>query len=248
MGWTYLCWIPAAIISGINPDWSGVTILHLAGGAGPFLAAIVFVLMNRCLKDFLVKVVYVRDFRLRGWLLVLSPVFIVILSSLITFGRINVSREFIEAGLLYPLILLFFGPVPEELGWRGVLFENLCMVSFWKAQIITACVWLIWHIPLFFIQGTYQFGLGFLTEGFFIWCSLLIVQSLIMGCIYILTNRSIASAILFHFSVNLIGELLVDSNTSKLISLCFYIAVTAILIPLTRKFQKRKASIASLPK
>jgi membrane protease YdiL (CAAX protease family) len=36
----------------------------------------------------------------------------------------------------------------EEIAWRGLLFEKLKRLGFWKASLIIGFVWGLWHIPL----------------------------------------------------------------------------------------------------
>ena len=54
----------------------------------------------------------------------------------------------------------------EELGWRGYVLDRLqekrsALVS----SLILGVVWSLWHLPLFFVQGSYQAGLGVGTLG-----------------------------------------------------------------------------------
>ena len=163
------------------------------------------------------------------WLILLSPILIALVVSFIMEGNVSLSKEFLSSGLLYAIFLFFFGPLPEELGWRGVLFDLLSKQSITKAQIITAAVWFTWHLPLFFIVGSYQHGIGFATSGFLLWAVGLIVQSIIMGFLYISTNRSIASAILFHYFVNLAGEAFELIIPAEMLSIGIYVILAIVL-------------------
>ena len=164
------------------------------------------------------------------WLILLSPILIALVVSLIMEGNISLSQEFLGSGVLYGVFLFFFGPLPEELGWRGVLFDLLSRQSSLKAQVITAAVWFTWHLPLFFIVGSYQHGVGFATSGFLLWAVGLILQSIIMGYLYLSTNRSIASAILFHYFVNLSGEAFELNIPAEIMSIGFYVVVLSVTI------------------
>jgi membrane protease YdiL (CAAX protease family) len=106
------------------------------------------------------------------------------------------------------LFILFFGPVPEELGWRGYALYSL--QDRWNAlvaSVILGIMWALWHLPLFFIQGTYQFNLGMGTVSFWLFMLSIIPQSILITWIYNNTQRSILSAIMYHFMLNLTGEL-----------------------------------------
>lgn len=50
----------------------------------------------------------------------------------------------------------------EEIGWRGILQPYLeKLMSFSKANLLVAIIWSIWHLPLWFIMGTYQATISF---------------------------------------------------------------------------------------
>jgi membrane protease YdiL (CAAX protease family) len=48
----------------------------------------------------------------------------------------------------------------EELGWRSYGEDAVGAYNSWfKESIIFGCIWSLWHVPLFWIPGTYQYGL-----------------------------------------------------------------------------------------
>jgi len=230
LGWSYTFWMIAAIISTRNPDWTGIQILHLLGGIGPLLATIYTVTKMKDWQGYLKRCIDFSGYSMIDWLILLSPILIALVVSLIMEGNISLSQEFLGSGVLYGVFLFFFGPLPEELGWRGVLFDLLRKQSIFKAQVITAAVWFTWHLPLFFIVGSYQHGIGFATFGFLLWAVGLILQSIIMGYLYLSTNRSIASAILFHYFVNLSGEAFELNIPVEIMSIGFYVVVLSVTI------------------
>jgi membrane protease YdiL (CAAX protease family) len=222
LGWAYAFWIAAILLGIENPDWPGIRILHYLGGISPVLAAIYTVTKMRNWKDYLRRCVRFSGFFPLNWLIVLSPILIVLASNFVATGQITFSQDFLSQGVIYALFLFIFGPLPEELGWRGVLFDLSSRGSLFKAQVLTGLVWFVFHLPLFFIPGTYQQGLGFATSGFWIWAVGLLLQSVIMGYLYLLSNRSIPSAILFHYFVNLVGEAFEMTKVGEIITLTFW--------------------------
>lgn len=53
-----------------------------------------------------------------------------------------------------PLAALPFGPLPEELGWRGYALPRLLQrYSPLVASLITGTIWTFWHGPMFFFPG-----------------------------------------------------------------------------------------------
>jgi membrane protease YdiL (CAAX protease family) len=97
--------------------------------------------------------------------------------------------------LLFPLMIV--GGGLEELGWRGVAQPELeRRFSPLNAAIIVSFFWALWHLPLFFIPGTSQFGSNF---GFF--ALQIFGTGFITAWLYDNT-RSILLCILFHAAVN----------------------------------------------
>jgi membrane protease YdiL (CAAX protease family) len=63
---------------------------------------------------------------------------------------------------LIAIPVFFFSGGSEELGWRGVLQPGLeKKMPFLPATCITAVVWTLWHLPLWFIEGTGQSEVDF---------------------------------------------------------------------------------------
>ncbi len=131
----------------------------------------------------------------------------------------------------YGFFLLFFGPIHEELGWRGVAFpELLRKFSFNKSSLFLGFMWAIWHLPLFFIEGTYQHQLGLFTIPFWNFMILSIFTSVIYGLIYIKTNGSILAVIIFHYIGNLSGETFVLTANADVFSTILRIIIAIIIL------------------
>ena len=121
--------------------------------------------------------------------------------------------------LIYAIILLFFGPIPEELGWRGIALPELQKkFGFNIAVLFLGFMWAIWHLPLFVIEGTYQYQLGLFSPMFWNFMLNILLTSVIYGVIYNHTNKSILAVILFHYFGNLTGETFVMTFNAELIS------------------------------
>lgn len=99
------------------------------------------------------------------------------------------------------IIVLFFigGPFQEEFGWRGYALDRL--QSKWTAlesSIILGGIWSIWHIPLFFINGT-----PYLNQSFFSFLISIIIISILFTWFHNNTEGSILVAMTFHSSINM---------------------------------------------
>lgn len=227
---TYLSWISAAIISNVDSESFFISPLHLLGGASPLIASIVYLIKTKEWKFFWHRWLNFREVHVLAWVITLSPIIVIMFSSIIVFQRLAIQSEFIESGVLYAFFLLFFGPIPEEIGWRGILFHDISKVSFKKAQLYVMLIWLIWHLPLFFIVGTYQNGLGILSIGFVFFVLNILIQSLIMGYLYLIGHQNIVLPILFHYFVNLTGEMFNRNTTTEMMNIGLYSGLLLLLV------------------
>ncbi|HET6473051.1 MAG TPA: type II CAAX endopeptidase family protein [Pseudomonadales bacterium] len=94
------------------------------------------------------------------------------------------------------------GPLGEEPGWRGYALPRMLRGAQGPAQtaIVLGVVWGVWHLPAFFIAGTFQhdqsMGIFWLILG-------TTLSSMIMTWLYLRTNESVLVAgILVHLMNN----------------------------------------------
>ncbi|MCL1819756.1 MAG: CPBP family intramembrane metalloprotease [Oscillospiraceae bacterium] len=63
---------------------------------------------------------------------------------------------------LLAIPVFFFGGGSEEIGWRGILQPELeKKMPFLPSTLITAVIWTLWHLPLWWINGTGQAEVNF---------------------------------------------------------------------------------------
>lgn len=96
--------------------------------------------------------------------------------------------------------LLLLGPVSEEFGWRGFALDR--MLARWSrpvTNLILGLLWSLWHLPLFFIEGTSQSSWGAPLPTFAVFTLQVTALTVVYTWIYRHTNRSIWSAIFLHF-------------------------------------------------
>jgi len=56
--------------------------------------------------------------------------------------------------LPFAVFILLYGPLPEELGWRGYALDGLqARYNALFSSLILGVVWALWHLPLFFMKG-----------------------------------------------------------------------------------------------
>jgi len=127
---------------------------------------------------------------------------------------------------------MLFGPLPEELGWRGYALNGLqrrCGAL--AASLVLGAFWALWHLPLFFVEGTWQaVHLGWGTRLFWFWALGLVFESVLYTWIFNNTGYSTVSAVLFHFVGNSFGQLFELSQRAELLSFALTAAVAAVVV------------------
>jgi len=74
--------------------------------------------------------------------------------------QFRLSGYVAEAPLVFLLMTLLYGPLPEELGWRGYGLDALrTSMNLLEASLVLAAFWGLWHLPLHFMPGSFQQGL-----------------------------------------------------------------------------------------
>jgi len=113
------------------------------------------------------------------------------------FGDVSVIGSWQQVIAFIPA-MLFFGGL-EEIGWRGYLQPKLeNRFGFIAATLIFVVIWILWHIPLSFIQGTYQ------HSGNYYWFIVSLAGSAFSYSAIMRVTGNIFVCILFHATANAI--------------------------------------------
>jgi uncharacterized protein len=100
-------------------------------------------------------------------------------------------------GLIGVLVLNGYG---EEVGWRGWLFEAFDPArNRFAAALLVAGVWMVWHLPTFWINLSVQALVGPMLVG---WAIGLVLGSFVLAHVYSFTGRSLAAVVLWHVTYN----------------------------------------------
>jgi len=122
-----------------------------------------------------------------------------------------------SAILSFAIFMLFFGPVPEELGWRGYALDRpQVRWNVLTSNLALGLIWAMWRLPLFFITGTYQNNLSFSLLFFWMYMIVIIPHAILYTWVYNNNRRSTLSAVLFHFTVNFVGQLFKLSERAEI--------------------------------
>ncbi len=232
---TWACWLPAAAVT--HPEVSQA--LHYLGGVMPLAAALFFLWRWHPAAA---RRAYWRGIcgsgRIRGrwWLVVLF------LPAACTLLGAGVDRLLGGSGpvwegpttprglLVQAATLLVFGPIPEELAWRGYAQGRLQeRFSPLVACGIMGVLWLVWHLPLSAVEGAYQHYLG-LGPRFWLFLADKLPLTLLLGWVWLRCERSTLAAILLHWAANLTGELLALSVRAEMFMVAGYWLLAAVVV------------------
>jgi uncharacterized protein len=229
--WTWSMWW-GAVAAGLRFDEPAFRLLYLLGVLGP-LAGTTWVLYRGgplYRRDFLRRVMDPRRVPALAWLALASvaagPALLGAAVAAMT-GAVAVVPDY-SAGLVGAVVsFAMVAGLAEEPGWRGAAADAWQARSrpVWAALGIGA-LWAFWHLPLHFIEGSYQHGVDFGSVRFWL-TNLALVQ---VGVLFLwLANAargSILVAILAHAGFNAAGGLVPASTTRDLVAFLVLTAMT----------------------
>lgn len=102
------------------------------------------------------------------------------------------------------LLALPFGPLPEELGWRGWLLPRLqARMSPFRASLVIGAVWTFWHAPMFWFPGAaipsfLELGAG----AVLLYLAQISAEAVLFTTLFNRTGGSVLLAIVFHTGFN----------------------------------------------
>ena len=142
------------------------------------------------------------------------------------------------------LIMIPFVGIAEETGWRGLLQPELDKrMPFPFSVLVTAAIWFVWHLPVFFDPTSRHYGdsiIGFAIT-IFIW-------AFALAAIYRSTKSVIACA-LYHTFIDALGAVydwnaLFDGFPGSLAANIYRVVwlAAAIVIWLTAKREETDAA------
>ncbi len=244
--WTWFFWV-VAVLLGANMETASGFILLLIGVCGPMVTGIGFTYLTRGKegrRNYWKRIIDFKRIPARWYLVIFMfvPILNILaaLIDLVTGGSgatLGEAAQNLLSNNLSAIILsiLFASLIPfiEEMGWRGYVLDRLqekrsALVS----SLILGVVWSLWHLPMFFIQGSYQAGLGVGTLAFWLFIIGIVPLSLPFTWLYNNTGRSTLAVILFHSMVNFTGEMIALTERADTYSILLWfvaaIGITAI--------------------
>lgn len=241
--WTWVFW-GIAIATGANMEEAGTGIILLVLGViGPAVTGITFTYLTRDKagrRDYWQRIISFKRIPAKWYLVIFLFVPVMHgIAALIddlaggggsTWGEVvtNAAKDPLAIITLFMFAALI--PFLEELGWRGYVLDRLLeRYNALASSLILGTIWSLWHLPMFFIPGSYQAGLGIGTVAFWLFFLAIVPLSIPITWLFNNTKRSTLAAILFHAMVNFTGELiLLSSRADNIYNLLWFVAAFAI--------------------
>lgn len=245
--WVFLLsWLPWSMAAYYSymPDQTVITlILAVMGLLGPAIAAVILFLQpnNLTLRQGCQQRLFnISNITISRFLFIPTLMIVVLLAAIwlsMYFGYS--STQFgLSPRFLIMVPFAFIAATFEELGWRSYGMDSLkSKMALMPATLLFFVLWALWHVPLFFINQTYQHGLwelgGIYVANFFI---SMLPATILANWFYYKSKRSIPAAIWFHFVLVATAELFLINPASKCIFTLILMVVVLIMVFIDRSF------------
>ncbi|RLV80193.1 hypothetical protein D3C57_117450 [Streptomyces rapamycinicus NRRL 5491] len=124
--------------------------------------------------------------------------------------------------------MVISGPLSEEPGWRGTAYPRMrASMGRFRVGLVLGVIWAVWHLPLFFIDGTVQNELGLKSPSGVLFAVSAIPMAMLTACAY--ERAGVVASIAVHFAVNTTMVLL---DVKAPVTQAMIIGVQAILATL----------------
>ncbi len=137
-----------------------------------------------------------------------------------------------SAGLLPVWVTLLGAALFEEVAWHSYGTDALVTrMRVFTASMLFTVIWALWHLPLAFIDGYYHSEVvetGWLHTLNFPLSMIAFV--LIMNWLYFRTGRSILITVIFHATANVVNEIFMTHEDTKIIQTALLLIVAAIVV------------------
>lgn len=243
VSWAF--WIAAVILGNQGQN---VDVLALLGLLAPSVTALIMIFLSKDVmlkKDFKHKVFgffRVKPFSIMIVILVYAAVtaISILLSTLFgqSFQQFSFAEDFsFKEGGVMAIITLLLAGILEEIGWRSYGEDSLANAyPWWKATLVFAIIWSLWHLPLFFIPDFYQYEILQLSPWFMVNFLVSIIPiTFFFTWLYVKNNRSILVCIIFHLFANFLQEKIAMTPETKCVQTFVFVIATVILILLNKE-------------
>jgi membrane protease YdiL (CAAX protease family) len=211
---SWILWVPMALSSqGFLSIQISPILGIMLGGMSPSLVAIVLTAVEggrNGLRDLLGRLLRWRVAVQWYALVLFAPAVLMVCALVInavleaTTLRLPTVGNWAAVLALFVFTLLFGGPLGEEIGWRGYALPRLqSRQSSLVASVVLGAVWGLWHLPLFWIEGSLQAGI---PATWFV--ASIVAESIVYTWVYNHTRGSLLPVCLFHAAINTWAKLI----------------------------------------
>ncbi|TDI68199.1 MAG: CPBP family intramembrane metalloprotease [Bacteroidetes bacterium] len=187
-------------------------LVFLPGAYGPTIAALIMTHLlkgKRGIRDLLAKLLLWRVRWKWYFFVILVPITLLILAISLSDFREMALASFIPDKLLaaiplYLLIALPFGPLAEELGWRGFALPRLqARFTPLVSSLIIGVIWTFWHTPMFWFPGAaIPSFLELSAFSILLYLIQTTAEAILFTTVFNYTRGSVLIAIVFHMTIN----------------------------------------------
>lgn len=206
---------------------------YLLGGWSPTIASFIALKKNNKVAGFKEWLKNIFDFKhnIFSYLIVIILAVLFILPQCLISGYENGFPLYLIVPMLP--VMLFTGGL-EETGWRYILQPELeKKYKFIISTLIVSIVWWLWHLLLFFIPGTLQYGQSYLAFG-------INILGLTFALASIRKNtNSVWLCVLFHCITNALSGIYVINNNiyGNIVSAIILVFISLVLVKINDRKQ-----------
>ena len=237
------------------------TLGMLAGLFSPAIIAIVTVFASKSealKKDFKRKILGFYKLKPLNMLLAILVFALIVASSILlsTFFGQPLSQfsftqdfSFTGAGISSALATILLASCIEEFGWRGYGEDSIAQYCSWfKESVIFGFVWALWHLPLFWISGTYHYNIREMNVWYMINFFVSVMpMGFITTWVYVKNGRSMLASIIFHLFINFMQERIAMTQVTKCVETIVVYVAAAVVVLCNREIFFEKKHLGKLP-
>lgn len=252
---TWFWWLFAILLN----EGTGLYLGMFLGLVSPAVVAVVTVFTSKnkaLINDFKKKLI--GFYRIKPkYILIAVLIFAVIVTASIgtsvlfggSINQLSFTEDFsFSIGGTSAFLIILLASCIEELGWRGYGEDAVGAYNSWfKESIIFGCIWSLWHLPLFWIPGTYQYGLKEMGIMYVINFLLSVIPlDFLQTWVYVKNNRSMLATIIFHLFINIMQGKINMTPETKCIQTIFVVIAAIIIVVINKEMFFETQHVGSL--
>ena len=211
ISWSFLYPCYQMILNAEEGSFPPLALIGLIGAYGPSIAAIIVeqICNGKAGVRTLLKKLLIGKVSVVWYLFLLLPIIIYAMALLLSvfFGFEAATFDFKEAATMalpYIALALPFGPMGEELGWRGYMLPKLLeKYNLVISSLIIGVAWTVWHLASFSFPGAAIPSIFEVNAKTLFWYLLTITSSsFLFSYLWVQSRGSVLLAILLHATFN----------------------------------------------